>query len=324
MKNSYGSSIAIQSVFGAAAIGLCLAVAGCSSSSDGSGSSNGGSSGNGNGGSHSSGGSSSNSSGGSGSGGSHSSGGSSSNSSGGSSSNSSGGSGSGGSSDSSSGGSSSSSSGGSGSGGSGAGGSASGSGGAATGSGTTVTFSSGKAAGAMVGYGWVSLGSSDTLTDPLCGTDQITSKTSCAATTWSTTDSLCMSGSIPALDKTTPDYTGNWGVELGVNATEPNTSLGQSFSTVAITVSGSPTSGLRAMLHRKGDSVDTNYCLAMTSGTAMTLTTFNTKCYDATPDGDALSASDVPNIDKVAVQVSSSTTAISVEKLCITGITFGK
>jgi hypothetical protein len=133
-----------------------------------------------------------------------------------------------------------------------------------------------------------------------------------------------MSGSIPALDKTTPDYTGNWGVELGVNATEPNTSLGQSFSTVAITVSGSPTSGLRAMLHRKGDSVDTNYCLAMTSGTAMTLTTFNTKCYDATPDGDALSASDVPNIDKVAVQVSSSTTAISVEKLCITGITFGK
>ena len=187
-----------------------------------------------------------------------------------------------------------------------------------------MTFTSGKAAGAMVGYGWVSLGSSDTLTDPLCGTDQITSKTSCTATKWSTTDSLCMSGSIPALDKTTPDYTGNWGVELGVNATEPNTSLGQSFSTVAITVSGAPTSGLRAMLHRKGDGVDTNYCLALTSGTAMTMTSFNTKCYNATPDGDALSATDVPNIDKVAVQVSSSTTDISVEKLCITGITFGK
>ena len=90
MKNSYGSSFAIQSVFGVAAMGLCLAVAGCSSS-DGSGSSNGGSSGNGNGGSHSSGGSSSNSSGGSGSGGSSDS------SSGGSSSSSSGGSGSGGS-----------------------------------------------------------------------------------------------------------------------------------------------------------------------------------------------------------------------------------
>jgi hypothetical protein len=126
------------------------------------------------------------------------------------------------------------------------------------------------------------------------------------------------------LDKTTPDYTGNWGIELGVNATESNISLGQSFSTIAITVSGSPTSGLRAMLHRKGDKDETNYCLAMISGTVMAMTSFNTKCYDLPPDGDALFASDIPNIDKVGVQVSSSATAITVDNLCVTGITFGK
>jgi hypothetical protein len=208
----------------------------------------------------------------------------------------------------------------------GSGGSSSGSGGiAATPSGTSVTFSNGQAVGAMTGLAWVALGSADTLTDPLCGSAQITSTPPCVATTWSTTNSLCISGAIPALDATTPDYNSNWGIQLGIDVTKPfGSGLGQSFSTIAITVSGSPTSGLRAMLHRKGDKDETNYCLAMISGTVMPMTSFNTKCYDLPPDGDALFASDIPNIDKVGVQVSSSATAITVDNLCVTGITFGK
>ena len=172
----------------------------------------------------------------------------------------------------------------------------------------------------MVGYGWVSLGSLDNLDQPMCGTDHIISTTSCAATTWPSDDGLCMSGKIPALDSVKPDYSGNWGVEVGVDT---GATLDKSFSTIAITVSGSPTSGLRAMLHRKGDGVDTNYCLAMTSGTALTMNTFNTKCYNSPPDGDTLSSSDIPNLDKVAVQISSGSTEIVVDNFCMTGITFG-
>jgi hypothetical protein len=176
----------------------------------------------------------------------------------------------------------------------------------------------------MAGYGWVTLGAADTITQPLCGTDQITSSTSCKATKWNTTDSLCMVGKVPALDATTPDYKGNWGVQLGINSTDPaGSGLGQSFSTIAITVSGATTSGLRAMLHKAGDDDNTNYCLAMTSGKTLTIADFNTLCYDSTPDGKSLTAADVPNIDKVGVQVSSTKAEIAVD-LCITGITFGK
>ncbi|MGB8296484.1 MAG: hypothetical protein WCG85_13740 [Polyangia bacterium] len=197
----------------------------------------------------------------------------------------------------------------------------------ATPTGTTVTFSTGKAAGAMTGYGWVALGSADSLTDPTCGSTQFTSTTNCAATTWGTANpnGLCMSGAIPALAATNPDYTGNWGVEVGVNATAtPGGGLGQSFSSIAITVSGTPTSGLRAMLHRKTDPVGQGYCAAMTSGTPIPFTSFNTKCYDTPADGTALTATDVPNIDQVGVQVSSGSAAITVSSLCITGITFAQ
>ena len=190
--------------------------------------------------------------------------------------------------------------------------------------GNTVTFSTGKAVGAMVGYGWVALGSADSISDPTCNGAAFTSATNCASTTWSTanTKGLCMTGSVPALGAT-PDYVGNWGVQVGVNSTDPaGSGLGQSFTSIAITVTGSPSSGLRAMVHRKTDPVGSGYCYPMTSGTAIPFTSFNTKCYDTPADGTALTAADVPNIDQVGVQVSSGTAAISVASLCMTEIDF--
>ena len=191
-------------------------------------------------------------------------------------------------------------------------------------SGTTVTFTSGKAAGAMTGYGWVALGTADAITSPTCGTAAITDAAPClTSTTWNSTTSLCITGSVPALG-TPPDYIGNWGVSVGVNATDttPSAGLGQSFSSVTITVSGSPGSGLRAMVHRKGDPDATTYCHALTSGTVMPLTSFSTTCYTTASPGTAITAADVPNIDKISVQVWSGTAAIPVSNLCITGITF--
>ena len=64
------------------------------------------------------------------------------------------------------------------------------------------------------------------------------------------------------------------------------------------------------------------YCHDMTSGTPIKMTDFNTKCYDSPPDGVQLTTGDIANLDKVGVQVSSDTTAITVTDLCLTGIQF--
>jgi hypothetical protein len=62
----------------------------------------------------------------------------------------------------------------------------------------------------------------------------------------------------------------------------------------------------------------------MTSGLAIPFTSFNTKCENSPPDGKALTAADVPDIDKISVQVPSNYYAISVTNLCLTGIKFAK
>ena len=191
--------------------------------------------------------------------------------------------------------------------------------------GTTVTFAAGKAQGAMVGYGWVALGTADTITDPTCGPAKtaISAAASClTSTNWSSATALCVTGTVPALG-TPPDYTGNWGLSVGVNADTALGGLAQSFSSITIAVSGSPSSGLRAMVHKKGDPDATSYCATLTSG-AMPLTSFSTTCYTPAAPGIAITAADVPNIDKISVQVSSGTAAIAVSNLCITGITFAK
>jgi hypothetical protein len=178
--------------------------------------------------------------------------------------------------------------------------------------GTTVTFANGQAQGAMTGLGWVSHGAQDSITSPTCGgaVVTITSK-NCTDTTWNSTTALCITGSTAPVN---PEYTGNWGVLVGVNSTAPaGSGLGQSFTSITITVTGSPTSGLSAVVHRKSDPDGINYYAALTSGTAISLTDF-------TPV--ALTNEDVPNIDMIGVQVTSTTTPITVTNLCITGITF--
>jgi hypothetical protein len=199
-------------------------------------------------------------------------------------------------------------------------------------SGDAITFASGKAEGLFTGFGWVALGKDDFITDPTCDTDKkaITKDAPCSTTTnWAESGNgkLCMSGKVPALG-TPPDYTANWGVQIGVNAKEPSDAIGSAMSdykTVTFTISGKPASGLRAMFHRKGDdSSTTTYCMdSIKSGKAYNLLDFNTKCWGETGTV-KLKAEDLPIIDIVGIQVSSGTAEIPVENLCLEKVEFGK
>jgi len=221
-----------------------------------------------------------------------------------------------------------------GSGGSGSGGSGSGSGGTSgsscTSSETKTCFKDGKADGTLKGYGWIALGAQDQLTDPTCDTDHkvIDSTHACTTTTnWSTSDSLCMSGKIPALPATPAqlDYDNNWGIQIGVNTSEPpGITLGKTYTSIAITISGSPSTGLRAELHVKGEPAGQTYCADMTSGQAIDLSKFNQECWngDSAASSKALSMDNITNIDKVGIQVSSTMMDISVDKLCLQSIEF--
>jgi len=193
-------------------------------------------------------------------------------------------------------------------------------------SGTTVTIgTNGKATGAMSGWASVALGSLDTITDPTCGGTAITFAAPCTTTTTWSASGVCVSGTVPVLPAapTDADYTANWGLSVGVDSTAPaGNGLGQSFTSVTITVTGTPTTNLRAVVHIKSDAQTKTYCAALTSGTAIPFASFATDCYNATPTG-LLATSSVTNIDHISVQVSSnSTAAITVNNLCITAITF--
>jgi hypothetical protein len=227
-------------------------------------------------------------------------------------------------------GSSSSSSGGSGGDSSGGSGGSSGSGAAP--SGDSITFESGKAKGLFSGYGWVALGKDDFITDPTCDTDKkaITKDAPCGTSTnWkdSGNEKLCISGKVPALGSP-PDYTANWGVQIGVNALEPSDAVGSAMSaykTVTFTISGTPTAGLRAMFHRKGDdSAKVTYCMdSIKSGKAYDILKFNTKCWGESGTVE-LKPEDLPIIDIVGIQVSSTTADIPVTDLCLEKVEFGK
>ena len=190
--------------------------------------------------------------------------------------------------------------------------------------GTTVTFASGKAQGAMVGYGWVASGSSDPITDPTCGATKatISTATPCAADpNWSSPSSLCVSGTIPALG-TPPDYTANYGIVVGVNANDPSGTLGTAFTSMTMAASGLPTGTVRAQVHVKGDPDSTSYCMTY-SASAMTLAKFATDCYNPTPLL-LIPAASIANIDKVSLEAVSGAAAVTVASMCITGITFAK
>ena len=190
-------------------------------------------------------------------------------------------------------------------------------------SGNSVTFNSGQAQGQMTGYGWIALGSADSASDPTCSGVAITSTAPCnTATTWSSTSALCITGAIPALSAAPlqAEYDANWGLQIGVNSNETDgVAIAKTYSAIAIAVSGSPTSGLRVEIHRKGDAPATTYCAANT-GSAIPLTNFNTHCWDN--GGTAFAAADAALIDKVGIQVSSTQSPITVTNLCLNSITF--
>ncbi len=198
---------------------------------------------------------------------------------------------------------------------------------------TQVCFFEGAATGPMTGWGWVALGSEDKLTDPTCDTDkrEIHNKDDdgpCTTTTnWNAEDKLCISGIIPALpaEPHQSDYDNNWGIQIGVNTSEPpGTTLGKDYTHVTLTFSGDPSKGNRAQVHVKGDAAGTTYCADTTSGKEIKLSTFNKKCWDgaaANPD-DGLKPDMIPNIDKVGIQVSSTQSEIEVKDLCLIGIGF--
>jgi Tetratricopeptide repeat len=170
-------------------------------------------------------------------------------------------------------------------------------------------------------------GAQDTVTAPTCGGEKLTAGSFCNSLTWTSKDALCISGSIPALpvSPTTADYNDNWGISLGINATEATGgTLGQSYSSIAFTLTGAPLAGLRAQLHKKGESDAVSYCAALTPGTPLPLTSFSTNCFNDSSSGTAIKATDVPNIDKLNVQVYSSTSPIAISNLCLTGITLIK
>lgn len=205
-----------------------------------------------------------------------------------------------------------------------------GTGGQATGSGT-VAFTNGKASGAMTGWGWVSLGPNDVVTDPTCNGAAVTSGLDCVPTwNWNSATALCMSGIIPALPATPAksDYDANWGAEIGVSSVLQNdpvtnfpvSGIGTAYSSVALAASGAPLTGLRVSLHLHGYPSSVTYCSVYRSG-QIPLTSFNTACWDNS--GVFLIAADAPLIDLVMLMVPSTQQAIAITNLCITGIIFG-
>lgn len=201
---------------------------------------------------------------------------------------------------------------------------------------SSVSFSYGKASGAINGYAWVALGAQDTLTSPTCDNSiaggststPITSTSPCMnVTSWSSSNALCISGTIPAV--VGGDYDNNWGIQIGVNSSQPPATstaytLGKSYAKVTFSLTGTVTptnTAIRGMLHRLGDADTTTYCATIRSGTAVSITAFNTACWDGT--GTSLTAADVPHIDKVGVQVSSDVSnAYTISNFCLTGIAF--
>jgi hypothetical protein len=199
-----------------------------------------------------------------------------------------------------------------------------------------ICFSKGQAKGVMTGWGWIALGNVDTATSPVCDNtanggacdEQITKEKPCpeggGKTMWTNPDQgLCLTGSIPVV--TQGDYTGNWGVQIGWNSSDPvGTPIGKTYSKVTFNWTGTVdpvNNAMRGELHVLGQSPETTYCATVKSGEAISLAAFNTKCWDKT--GVDLTADDIPNIDKAGLQVSSDDKkAYTITDLCVTKISF--
>lgn len=202
---------------------------------------------------------------------------------------------------------------------------------------TVVTFVDGKAQGAFWGAAFASLGRQDKLSSPTCGEVSIAGQVPAGdpalaltpgcppeQTTWSTSDALCVTGEIPAWPPvpTDKDYDNNWGVLVGVDTREPRQGMGVAYRSIKLTATGSPSSGLRALIHRSGDPVNLTYCAKVTLGAPINFSSFNTHCWDNS--GVSLLPSEVVDIDMVALLVASAEYPIAVRDLCLTRIDLAK
>ena len=184
-----------------------------------------------------------------------------------------------------------------------------------------ITFTDGKASGLMTGYGWMALGVKDSISSPTCGGTPITKYAPCnTTTTWSSKNALCATGEIPKLPDSAvqSDYDDNWGILIGFDNNESSTgNIGKVFSTIDVSVSGSPTTGLRVLVNKEGEA--TSYC-ADYAGKPIALSKFNTACWEPAKGKDL---TEFDKITKVGVQVSSTATAaIKVDNLCLNSVTF--
>jgi hypothetical protein len=236
-----------------------------------------------------------------------------------------------------------------------------GGGGGPTGPADEVTFKDGKAQGPMNGYAYIALGIQNSETSPLCVDDPndpnaiprpitapdpntcVKAGATCPTTgrtMWNSSTALCITGTIPMVMNS--DYTSDWGLQIAMNTSSPpadtngnGKTLKATYSTIAYDITPdavTPTNtAIRAVIHLVSQECFANpYCATITApGQALTLTDFNTECWNGTACTTGtclqLTAADIPNIDKVGVQISSSDKmAYTVNNFCLNSITFGK
>jgi hypothetical protein len=199
----------------------------------------------------------------------------------------------------------------------------------------------------MTGYGFVAGGTATAndigtpltqFTDPTCpadagtltGSSGTSPGTGCTGTTWSSTSSLCMSGSIPALTACSDaggttgcsgteaeNYSEDWGAEVGVSAGSASTAtVGGSFTKLSVAFTGTPATGIRLQVSDGTNS----YCFPnYTSGTAVTASQLVEACWGTTGN---TPLSSLGAITQVQLQIPSASAAISFSSFCMTGITF--
>jgi len=204
------------------------------------------------------------------------------------------------------------------------------------GGGDTVSFASGAATGPMTGYGWVALGSQDSLTSPTCdasgagglSSQPITTANPCpevgGKAVWSSDNALCITGSVPIV--VNADYTDNWGLQIGVNSsTTAGGVIGKTYTNITMNFDGLPTPAgavMRAEIHKLGDDAGTTYCATAISGTAMPIASFSKTCWDGNPGSFGADGGPAA-IDKIGLQVSADiNNAYTVTNLCLHSIVF--
>ena len=173
-----------------------------------------------------------------------------------------------------------------------------------------ITLMPGQPDHGLDGLGWVAPAAGATLTSPTCAGAPITATAACVnQVQWASNQELCVSGSVAALST----------AAVGVNATEPpGGGLGRSYQLIFIYTTGTPTTGIRLVVHRKGDAESVTYCAAFTSGARIPFTSFNTRCWDGS--GTFLTEADVPIIDKMALLIAAGQTSVAVSDLCFGSI----